>query len=70
MLKAYILKTSVGVMCQATVEGESFHFHWTPPPPHTQVVIEQIAAEYIPWRNQIFADYTRRTGKRILLVTL
>jgi hypothetical protein len=42
---------------------------WTPGPPFTKERLNQIMAEYIPWRDDILEAFAKRAGKTILVAT-
>lgn len=62
---------SCGVTCEMIfdeVEG-SFVCEWNPSPPYPKKIFNKIKNEYEPWRNQIIEDWSKRTGKEVVVVT-
>lgn len=67
--QTYILKT-IGVTITGTMSpAGQWVCTWNPPPPYTPEIGRQILRDYEPWRNAAFADYARKTGKRILILS-
>jgi hypothetical protein len=72
MKTTHILKTSVGVTCEMTFDESngSFICEWSPPPPFSPADRDQAIAEYLPWRDAIFSEWSQCTGKRVKLLTI
>jgi hypothetical protein len=68
----HILKTTAGVTCEMTFDETTgaFACEWSPPPPFTAAVRSTVIAEYLPWRDSILAEWSKRTGKRVAVVNL
>lgn len=72
MKTTHILKTSVGVTCELTLDetAATFVCQWSPPPPFPPTDRAQVIAEYLPWRNDIIERWSKRTGKRVAVITI
>ena len=70
MKSTHILETSSGPVVTATFDETSGDFvcAWEPWPLTSQQ-IEALLPEYEPWRDGIFAEWGRRTGHRVMVVT-
>ena len=66
------LTTAAGVEIAMTFDELTGHFscEWSPPPPFTPDLRRAVVKEYLPWRNAIFESWSKRTGKRVVVVTL
>jgi hypothetical protein len=47
-------------------DDATFDCYWSRHP--TKKLVPTILKEYTPWRNAIFAAWSARTGKRVLLI--
>lgn len=72
MKTTHILKTSAGVSVDMAFDEDdaSFECQWSPPPPFTAAVRRQVIKEYIPWRNEIIARWSERTGRKVAILTV
>lgn len=73
MKTKHVLKMSCGVTVEAEFDQETAEFscEWSGKrPPWSRSLLRRIKKEYEPWRDQIFADFSRRTGKKVLMITL
>jgi hypothetical protein len=68
----HILRTSVGVTIELVFDKADAHFScaWSPAPPYRAEVRDQVVREYLPWRDSIIEAWSKRTGKRALVVTI
>lgn len=64
MTQTHIHRFRNGTIAKAIVGPDGFAVEWSNPPDQT------ILPEYFRWRESILADFTKRTGKRVLVVTL
>ena len=66
----HILNLSCGITVTMLFDEETANFdcEWSERP--TKALLPAIEKEYLPWRNEIFAAWAERTGKKILLVDL
>jgi len=71
MKTTHILKTTSGPIVTATFDETTGEFvcAWEPYP-LTKEQIEALLPEYGPWRNRIFDEWGRRTGQRVMVVTV
>lgn len=72
MITTHILKMKCGVSVEARFNEENANFSctWTPEPPFTKKMHDRIKKEYEPWRNEIFDQWSKKTGNKVLLVTI
>jgi hypothetical protein len=70
MKTTHILRTRSGPVVTATFDETTAAFTcaWDPWP-LTPQQIEAMLPEYEPWRNAIFEEWSRRTGKKVMLIT-
>jgi hypothetical protein len=54
-----------GTTADATVDVTGFHIEWSEFPPPVGLI-----PEYLRWREMFLADFTRKTGLKILVVDL
>jgi hypothetical protein len=66
MIHTYVHRFPNGAIATATlrVEPPGFEIEWQGRPS------KAVLAEYLEWRKTILADFTQRTGKRVLVVNL
>ncbi len=70
MKETHILKSSVGITIKGTLTADAeWTCEWNPGPPFPPAVRAQLVKEYLPWRDNAFADFSARTGKSVLLIT-
>jgi len=71
MKTTHILETSSGPVVTATFDETSGDFvcAWEPWP-LSKKQIDAFLPEYEQWRNRIFAEWGRRTGQRVMVVTV
>lgn len=72
MKTTHIIKMQCGVTAEMELDEESgqMSIQWDPGPPFKGKLFEQIKAEYRPWRDQILADWSKRTGKKMMLIEM
>ena len=65
------LKMSCGVTVESTFDDETAQWScvWTPPYPYRPALRKKVLREYIPWRDAILAEWARKNGKRVMIVT-
>jgi hypothetical protein len=67
----HILRTSVGVTCEMTFDEDTAQFEYAfspcPVPKKKRAVVVK---EYLSWRDNIFADWSARTGRVVTIVTV
>jgi hypothetical protein len=60
----YTHRFSNGLVATATLSSEKFDVEWKGKPDRS------VFPEYLRWRNGIIEDFAKRTGKRILVITI
>lgn len=68
----HILKMSCGITCEMELNEETAEMtcEWDPDPPYSKSLIKKIKAEYEPWRNDILQQWAKRTGKKVMVITI
>lgn len=71
MKTTHILRTASGPVVTMTFDETTAAFicEWEPWP-LTRAQFEALLPEYEAWRNAIFENWSRRTGRRALVITL
>ena len=66
----HILKLSCGLSVELFLDEVTgaFNCEWSARP--TKKLLPKILREYVPWRNEIIEAWSRRTGKKVLVVDL
>ncbi len=69
-MNRHVLKLSCGLTCTLFLDEETGDFDcmWSRRP--TKALLPAILSEYRPWRDQILEDWSRRSGKKMLVVEI
>lgn len=72
MTTTHVLKTSVGVTVEMAFNESNAHFacQWDPAPPFTKKIRAAIIKEYIPWRDEILSQWSKKTGRKVTILTI
>jgi hypothetical protein len=68
----HVLQTTLGISCTMTLREADAQMAclWSKSPPFTPDEMRVIRAEYFPWRDALLKAWCRRTGNRLVIVTL
>ena len=66
----HVLKMNCGITVEAEIDDSTGQFNcvWDPSPPYSEELIEKIKAEYRPWRDRIFEEFSNRTGLTVMII--
>jgi hypothetical protein len=75
MKTTHILKTDFGVTAELHLNEETGHFNciWDGAPPFgkwPKDLLEKVIKVYLPWRNEIVAEWAERTAKKVLVIDM
>jgi hypothetical protein len=73
--KTHILRTDFGVTVELHFNEKNGHFTcvWDGTPSFgrwPKDLVERVMKLYLPWRNEILADWANRTGKEVLVINI
>ena len=75
MTTRHILKTDFGVSAELELNEKTGHFNcvWDGAPPlgkWPSDLLEKIMKVYLPWRNEILAEWAKRTNTTMLVIDI